>query len=63
MKSISIATVWVSSIILLLTLVRITVPLAHAQMTLNITRADADKPYGGDKLGTVLIVPKDMYYR
>ena len=59
MKSTSIVTVWVSSIILLLTLVAITVPLAHAQMTLNITRADADKPYGGEKLGTVLIVPKE----
>ena len=59
MKSTSIVTVWVSSIILLLTLVAITVPLAHAQMTLNITKADADKPYGGEKLGTVLIVPKE----
>jgi anti-sigma-K factor RskA len=59
MKSTSIVTVWVSSIILLLTLVAITVPLAHAQMTLNITRADADKPYGGEKLGTVLIVPNE----
>ena len=59
MKSTSIVTVWVSSIILLLTLVAITVPLAHAQMTLNITRADADKPYGREKLGTVLIVPKE----
>ena len=59
MKSTSIVTVWVSSIILLLTLVAITVPLAHAQMALNITRADADKPYGGEKLGTVLIVPKE----
>ena len=27
-------------------------------MTLDITRADLDKPYGGEKLGTVLIVPK-----
>ena len=59
MKSTSIVTVWVSSIILLLTLVAVTVPLAHAQMTLNITRADADKSYGGEKLGTVLIVPKE----
>ena len=59
MKSTSIVTVWVSSIILLLTLVAITVPLAHAQMTLNITRAGVDKPYGGEKLGTVLIVPKE----
>ena len=59
MKLTSIVTVWVSSIILLLTLVAITVPLAHAQMTLNITRADADKPYGGEKLGTVLIVSKE----
>ena len=58
MKSTSIVTVWVSSIILLLTLVSITIPLAHAQMTLDITRADADKPYGGEKVGTVLIVPK-----
>ena len=58
MKSTSIA--WVSSIILLcVTLVSITVPLAHAQMTLNITRADADKPYGGQKLGTLLIMPKE----
>ena len=48
-----------NSIILLLTLVAITVPLAHAQTTLNITRADADKPYGGEKLGTVVIMPKD----
>ena len=59
MNSTSVVTVWVSSIILLLALVAITVPLAHAQMTLNITRADADKPYGGEKLGTVLIVPKE----
>jgi hypothetical protein len=59
MESTSIVTVWVSIIILLLTLVAIVVPLAHAQMTLNITRADADKPYGGEKLGTVLIVPKE----
>ena len=58
MNSPSILTVWVSSIILLLALVAITVPLAHAQMSLNITRADANKPYGGEKLGTVLIVPK-----
>ena len=61
MKSTSIVTDWVSSIILLLALVTITVPLAHAQMTLNITRADADKPYGGEKLGTVLIVPKELH--
>ena len=59
MKSTSTVTVWVSNIILLLTLIANTVPLAHAQMTLNITRADADKPYGGEKLGTVLIVPKE----
>jgi hypothetical protein len=59
MKSTSILAVWLSSIILLLMLVAITVPLAHAQTTLNITRADADKPYGGEKLGTVLIVPKE----
>jgi hypothetical protein len=59
MKSTSNVTVWVSNIILLLTLVAITVPLAHAQMTLNITKADADKPYGGEKLGTVLVVPKE----
>jgi hypothetical protein len=56
-KSIVLA-VWVSGIFILLTLVAITVPLAHAQATLNITKADADKPYGGEKLGTVLIVPK-----
>ena len=59
MKSTSIVTVWVSSIILLLTLVTITFPLAHAQTTLDITRAGGDKPYGGEKLGTVLIVPKE----
>jgi hypothetical protein len=59
MKSTSMVTVWVSIVILLLTLVAITVPFAHAQMTLNVTRADADKPYGGEKLGTVLIVPKE----
>jgi hypothetical protein len=59
MESTSIVTVWVSIIIVLLTLVAIVVPLVHAQMTLNITRADADKPYGGEKLGTVLIVPKE----
>ena len=58
MKSTSIVTVWVSSIILLLALIAITVPLAHAQISLDITRAGADKPYGGEKLGTVLIVPK-----
>ena len=44
---------------LLLTLVVITVPLAHAQMTLDITKAAGDKPYGGERLGTILIVPKD----
>ena len=38
--------------------VAITVQLAHAQITLNLTRAGGDKPYGGEKLGTVLIVPK-----
>ena len=59
MKSTSIVAVWVTSIALLLTLVVITVPLAHAQMTLDITKAGGDKPYGGEKLGTVLIVPKD----
>ena len=59
MKSTSIVTIWVSSIVLLLTLVTITVPLAHAQTTLDITRAGGDKPYGGEKLGTVLIVPKE----
>ena len=59
MISTSIVTVWVSSIIILLTLVAITVPLAYALTTLNITRADADKPYGGENLGTVVIVPKD----
>ena len=59
MKSISIVIVWVSSIIILLTLVAITVPLAHARTTLNITRADAERPYGGEELGTVVIVPKD----
>ena len=58
MKPTSIITVWVGSIILLFSLFAITVPLAHAQMTLDITRADPDKPYGGEKLGTVLIVPK-----
>ena len=56
-KSIVLA-VWVTSIALLLTLVTVTFPLAHAQATLNITRADAGKPYGGEKLGTVLIEPK-----
>jgi hypothetical protein len=59
MKSASIVAIWVSSIVLLLTLVAITVPLAHAQTTLDITRAGVDKPYGGEKLGTVLIVPKE----
>jgi len=59
MKSTSIVAVWVTSIALLLTLVAITVPLAHAQMTLDITKAGGDKPYGGEKLGTVLIVPKE----
>ena len=59
MKSTATATVWVTSIALLLTLVAITVPLAHAQMTLDITKASGDKPYGGEKLGTVLIVPKE----
>ena len=59
MKSTSIVVVWVTSIALLLTLVAITVPLAHAQMTLDITQAKDDKPYGGEKLGTVLIVPKE----
>ena len=59
MKSKSIAAVWVTSIALLLTLVGVTVPLAHAQMALDITKAGGDKPYGGEKLGTVLIVPKE----
>jgi len=59
MKSTSITAVWVTSIALLLTLVATTVPLAHAQMTLDITKPSGDKPYGGDKLGTVLIVPKE----
>lgn len=59
MKSTSIVAVWVTSIALLLTLVAVTVPLAHAQMTLDITKAAGDKPYGGEKLGTVLIVPKE----
>ena len=59
MKSTSIVAVWVTSIALLLTLVAVTVPLAHAQMTLDITKAGGDKPYGGEKLGTVLIVPKE----
>ena len=59
MKSTSITAVWVTSIALLLTLVATTVPLAHAQMTLDITKASGDKPYGGEKLGTVLIVPKE----
>ena len=53
------AAVWVTSIALLLTLVGVTVPLAHAQMALDITKAGGDKPYGGEKLGTVLIVPKE----
>ncbi len=59
MKSTSIVAVGVTSIALLLTLVAVTVPLAHAQMTLDITKAGGDKPYGGEKLGTVLIVPKE----
>jgi Anti-sigma-K factor rskA len=59
MKSTSIVAVWVTSIALLLTLVAVTVPLAHAQMTLDITKAGGDKPYGGEKLGTVLITPKE----
>ena len=40
-------------------LVVITVQLAHAQIILDLTRAGGDKPYGGEKLGTVLIVPKE----
>ena len=59
MKSTSIVAVWVTSIALLLTLVAVTVPLAHAQMTLDITKAGGDKAFGGEKLGTVLIVPKE----
>ena len=59
MKSTSIVAVWVTSIALLLILVAVTVPLAHAQMTLDITKAGGDKPYGGEKLGTVLIFPKE----
>jgi len=59
MKSASIVVIWVTSIALLLTLVAITIPLAQAQMTLDITKAGGDKPYGGEKLGTVLIVPKE----
>jgi hypothetical protein len=59
MKPTSIVSIWASSIVLLLTLVTITVPLAHAQTTLDITRAGGDKPYGGEKLGTVIIVPKE----
>ena len=59
MKSTSIVAVWVTGIALLLTLVAVTVPLAHAQMTLDITKAGGDKPFGGEKLGTVLIVPKE----
>ena len=43
----------------MLALVAITVQLAHAQITLDLTRAGGDKPYGGEKLGTVLIVPKE----
>lgn len=43
----------------MLALVAITVPLAHAQMTLDITKTGGDKPYGGEKLGTILIVPKE----
>ena len=59
MKSTSIVAVWVTSIALLLTLVAVTVPLAHAQMTLDITKAGGDKAFGGEKLGTVVIVPND----
>ena len=59
MKSTSIVAVWVTGIALLLTLVAVTVPLAHARMTLDITKAGGDKPFGGEKLGTVLIVPKE----
>ena len=44
MKSTSIVAVWVTSIALLLTLVGVTVPLAHAQMTLDITKAGGDSP-------------------
>ena len=57
-KSIVVA-VWVTGVALLLTLVAVTFPLAHAQMTLDITKAGSDKPDGGEKLGTVLIVPKE----
>ena len=60
MKSTSIVAVWVTSIALLLTMVAVTVPLAHAQMTLDITKAGGDKAFGGEKLGTVLIVPKEQ---
>ena len=59
MKSTSIVAVWVTSIALLLTLVAVTVPLAHAQMTLDITKAGGDKAFGGEKLGTVVIVPNE----
>jgi len=55
----NVVAVWVTGIALLLTQVAITVPLAHAQMTLDITGAGGDKPYGGEKLGTVLIVPEE----
>ena len=62
MKSTSIVAVWVTSIALLLTLVAVTVPLAHAQMTLDITKAAGDKPYGGEKLEQSLLFQKNTWY-
>ena len=62
MKSTSIVAVWVTSIALLLILVAVTVPLAHAQMTLDITKAGGDKPYGGEKLEQFLLSQKSMQY-
>ena len=61
MKSTSIVAIWVTSIALLLTLVAVTVPLAHAQMTLDITKAGGDKPYGGERAGNSHYCSKRAY--
>ena len=62
MKSTSIVAVWVTSIALLLTLVAVTVPLAHAQMTLDITKAGGDKPYGGESWEQSLLFQKSIQF-
>ena len=60
MKSTSIVAVWVTSIALLLTLVAVTVPLAHAQMTLDITKAGGDKAFGGENWEQLLLSQMSM---